>query len=375
LQQNKLHIVSFDIPDPPDYGGAIDVFYKIKALAAQGAEIYLHCFSYGRKESELLKSICKEVWYYPRKTGFKSLSIKLPYIVASRKDKALLKRLTDIDAPILFEGVHTSYYLNHPSLAHRKKAIRVHNIEHEYYRHLSQKETNTFRQLYFSTESRLLRYYEGALQHAQYFFPLSLTDTAFFKQQYPSAICEFIAPFQQFDTVKILEGTGDYILYQGNLSHPENKEAVLFLLKEVFPKVNVPVVIAGRKPAYAITSLARSLSNCTLIADPSQEQMQQLIQNAQIHILPTFQSTGMKLKLLYVLFAGRHVLVNDLMLHGTGLEECCIVANSASDMIQKINSYKSIPFSAQQIEARKQALMHHYSNSINAQRLLTYLLH
>ena len=28
----ELNIVSFDVPYPPDYGGVIDVFYKIKEL-------------------------------------------------------------------------------------------------------------------------------------------------------------------------------------------------------------------------------------------------------------------------------------------------------------------------------------------------------
>ena len=40
----KLHIISFDNPYPPVYGGVIDVFYKIKDLHAEGYEIYLHCF-------------------------------------------------------------------------------------------------------------------------------------------------------------------------------------------------------------------------------------------------------------------------------------------------------------------------------------------
>ena len=46
-----LHIVSFDVPYPPDYGGAIDVYYKLKALHEEGIKIYLHCFEYGRGES------------------------------------------------------------------------------------------------------------------------------------------------------------------------------------------------------------------------------------------------------------------------------------------------------------------------------------
>ena len=67
---NKLHIVSFDVPFPPNYGGIIDVFYKIKALSELGVEIYLHAFEYKTGKSEELEKICKKVYYYPRKTSY-----------------------------------------------------------------------------------------------------------------------------------------------------------------------------------------------------------------------------------------------------------------------------------------------------------------
>ena len=44
ISKNQLHIVSFDVPYPPNYGGVIDVFYKLKALFDLGIEIYFHTF-------------------------------------------------------------------------------------------------------------------------------------------------------------------------------------------------------------------------------------------------------------------------------------------------------------------------------------------
>ena len=40
----ELHIISFNYPYPPSYGGIIDVYYKIKALSDLGIKIHLHCF-------------------------------------------------------------------------------------------------------------------------------------------------------------------------------------------------------------------------------------------------------------------------------------------------------------------------------------------
>jgi hypothetical protein len=375
LQANKLHIVAFDVPYPADYGGTIDVFYKIKNLKEAGAQVYLHCFQYGRKRSKELESLCTHVWYYPRKTGIGGISITLPYIVYSRRNKQLLKNMASIDAPILFEGIHTTYNLSHPALKDRFKAIRIHNIEHEYYAELYKKESHFLKRRFFKTESQRLKKYEQNLQNAQALFPLSIADAEYFRKLYPNKICEFIAPFQPFNEVTSIAGKGKYCLYHGNLSHPENKEAVFFLLKEVIPYTDMQFIITGKEPSDDLFNACKNLANCRLITNPSTHEMEQLIQNAQIHALPTFQATGMKLKLLYALFSGRHVLANSTMLHGTGLEACCIMANDANSFLQKIEEYSVKPFTEQDIAARREKLQQHYSNKANAARLITYLLH
>ena len=51
-----IHVVSFDVPYPANYGGVIDVFHRLKALHKNGYKIILHCFEYGRdKQIELDK--------------------------------------------------------------------------------------------------------------------------------------------------------------------------------------------------------------------------------------------------------------------------------------------------------------------------------
>jgi len=41
LADKHLHIVSFDVPAPPSYGGVIDVYYKARALADLGVKVHL----------------------------------------------------------------------------------------------------------------------------------------------------------------------------------------------------------------------------------------------------------------------------------------------------------------------------------------------
>ena len=140
-----LHVVCFDNPYPPNYGGVIDVFYKLKALQQKGINITLHVFEYGRMRNNILDSICKHVYYYPRRTFVNPFIGTIPYIVSTRNHTQLLQNLQVNQYPILFEGLHSCFYLNHPLLQNRKKMVRMHNIEHDYYRKLEDVESNFFK--------------------------------------------------------------------------------------------------------------------------------------------------------------------------------------------------------------------------------------
>jgi hypothetical protein len=136
----------------------------------------------------------------------------------------------------------------------------------------------------------------------------------------------------------------------------------------------MPVVIAGKNPAKDISDACNQLTNCKLVSNPSTTAMDELIQNAHIHVLPTFQQSGMKLKLLSALFGGRHVLANEAMLYGTGLQPACNIANSKAAFITRINELSQQPFTQQDILQRKEQLKP-YDKSNNAKLLLAIINH
>ena len=130
---NIVHLVSFNVPYPPDYGGVMDVFYKITSLKKQGIGVILHCFTYGRSRSRTLENECLRVYYYHRNLNLFYLIRKRPFIVLSRENKKLLENLKADNHPVIFEGLHTTAYLGEPSLEGRMTMVRTHNIEHLYY--------------------------------------------------------------------------------------------------------------------------------------------------------------------------------------------------------------------------------------------------
>ncbi len=367
--KQQLHIISSDVPFPADYGGMIDVFYTIKQLAESGIEIYLHCFQYGRASSAELEKYCAKVWYYPRKIGLQGFSFKLPYMLYSRRDDQLLPNLLSIDAPILFEGIHCCYLLNHPALTGRKKILRNQNVEQQYYALLATRTSNIFKKFYFKIEAQLLRSFEKKLQNAQVLVPISEKDTRFFENLYPDKKVVHIAGFHPFGEVISNEGSGTYCLYHGNLGHPENIEVALFLIENVFEGLEVPFIIAGRNPNQKIIKACSINVNIQLVENPGEHEMSELIRNAHIHVMPTFQESGLKLKLLYALYSGRFVLVNQSMLYGTGLDEICVVAETANEFRASIQDLMKVPFAESNISQRKHLLNQQYNNKEKAKRL------
>lgn len=362
-----LHIVSFNVPYPPDYGGVIDVFYKIKALHDLGIKIHLHCFNYGRDESPELAAICESVHYYPRKKFYQAIYTSVPYIVGSRQSDELLNNLTNNDYPVLFEGLHTCFYLNHPALKNKIKAVRMHNVEWDYYRSLKEAESNYLIKFYFNLESKKLKKFEDELKNADKIFAISRSDYEYLRQSYETI--SYVSAFHNNEGITSQPGSGDFILYQGNLSVVENNQAAMYIAKKIAEGMPYKFIIAGKNPTNALKKEIKNIKNIELIENPTFDKMSQLMRDAHINLLITFQNTGIKLKLLNSLHRGRYVLVNSKMVNNTGLEPLCVNEDNPSATKRIIEDLMKQPFTQAEIEKRERILGAGFSNRANALRI------
>lgn len=366
-----LHVLSFDIPYPPNYGGVIDVFYKVRAMAALGAKVHLHCFEYGRSHADELEEICETVHYYPRKKRIESLPLRLPHIVASRKAPELLEALQKDSFPILFEGLHTCYYLDDFFLKYRQKLVRMHNIEWEYYQELAEREPSWGKRQYFIRESQLLRQFELRLARADHILSISPRDHEYLRQRFNQV--SYIPAFHPNEKLQIKPGKGDYCLYHGNLAVAENHEAALFLVRSVFADLEIPLIIAGAGPLPELISAINEYDHVNLRHNPGEGEMLDLVRNAHIHVLPTFQPTGIKLKLLKALFNGRFCLVTPDMVQDNGLAKYCLVAQDTLEFKSLVVRMFHYKFSEKEIMLRQELLETQFDNSQNARQILNLL--
>ena len=364
----KLHIITFDVPFPADYGGVIDVFYKIRALSEAGTDIILHCFQYGRLPAPELNQYCSEVYYYPRNTS-RSLFFKTqPYIVLSRMNADLKKRLLRDELPILMEGMHSTGYLADHDLANRFKIVRTHNVEHEYYAGLAKSETNIFKRYYFYSEAEKLKKHESVFRHANAIAAISPSDTAHHLHKYPGV--HYVPAFHPYEQVDVKPGKSDYALYHGNLSVSENNEAALYLVREIFNDLPYKLVIAGNRASAELKKAVKGNDRISIREEPTEHEMEKLIRHAQCNVLPAFQATGIKLKLLSALFLGRKCIVNSQMVINSGLESLCILADSPERMKEKVAEAMEVGFPMEEISRREEILLKDFSNKENVRKLI-----
>lgn len=366
----KLHIISFDIPYPADYGGVIDVFYKVKALHQLGIKIHLHCFEYHRPPAPELEQYCEKVSYYPRKISSRLLFHKLPYIVISRQSDELVLNLQKNSWPILLEGLHCTLLLDRywPG---RRILVRTHNIEHEYYEQLARVEKNLFKKYYFLNESTKLEAYEPILSNSSGIVAITEKEKEYFNRFHHTV--KTVSAFHGHNQINCKPGTGKYILYQGNLSIGENNKAALFLA-EALGNGKHQLVIAGSSPRKELKDACKAYANIMLVANPTHTEMEGLISNAQVNTLITYQNTGLKLKLLNALFNGRHCVVNKAMVEGTGFEDATTIVDITDkhELLKIIEEKMTLPFTENDVKERE-IMLTPYFDQVSAQKLMKML--
>lgn len=354
--KKKLHIVSFDVPYPANYGGVIDVFYKIKALYKLGIKIWLHTYEYGRGKQEELNKYCEKITYYKRSKSPLNLLSRKPFIVKSRSDNNLIKNLKKDDNPILFEGLHTTYPLIDFDFSDRIIMVRTHNIEHKYYNGLAKSTNSISRKSFFKQEAKKLKFYEDILEKVNYILTISPFEQKYFSKKYNKK-AKYISVFHKNEEIIELSLKGKFALYHGDLRISDNEKATCFLI-DTFKKSKIPFIIASSYNNKNIELKIKEYSNINfvLLDSKNNNQLDILFKEAHVNVLPTFQKTGIKLKLIHALFQSRFCIVNTAMVVDTGLEPLCEIADTSKEFLDKTELCFKKDFDYLEVNKRKQIL-------------------
>ena len=366
--QKRLHLISFDIPYPPIYGGVIDVFFKLKALHKLGVQITLHCFQYGKPEQAELETYCDAIYYYKRNSFFSSmLSKETPFIVKSRGNEELIFNLSQDRDPIVFDGLHTTYIMQLHSFLGRRLYLRAHNVEHRFYKGLAKSESNIFKRNFFKQEAKKLKIYESVLNQMNGVFSISPLEQSYFLKKYGEK-CVYIPAFHDDEVRTKHSVKGSFVLYHGNIMVAENVSAALFLI-DVYKDSPYQLVIASSYLNDEVTKEILKHETISFHSLVKETDLYRLFENAHVNVLPTFQNTGIKLKLLNTLYQGKFVIANDCMIDKTGLESLCERANSKEEFLAATERLFQQEFGKNIIEERKK-ILNDFSPEASAQKMI-----
>ncbi|MCB9225271.1 MAG: hypothetical protein H6582_13895 [Crocinitomicaceae bacterium] len=345
----------------------------MKSLHEAGAEIIYHCFYYEghNPPTDELEKYCSKLYYYERKKKLSKLFFsRLPYVVTSRNNPELLVNLLADPAPVLMDGIQCTYWILHKDVQDQKILYRANNIEHEYYEGLAKAEKRWLKKIYLLREAKKLARYEWQIKHADVILSVAKQDIPHF-ERYGEVV--HLPPFyDDTHTIDLSQPAPiqKYVLFQGNLSVTENQNASEYIIKNIAPLVDHQIIIAGKEPSDSLKHLASTQKNVQLIDTPSQGEMTKLIQDAQIHLLLTFQQTGIKLKLLHALQSGRHILINSMMDDDGIFSDMCEVAELPKEFAVKIDQLMDLPFTSQMKADRDAKFNAIYSNKKKAEDIL-----
>lgn len=280
----------------------------------------------------------------------------MPYMMASRVSAKLSENLNQDKAPVWFEGIHTVGMLQKfpETFKNRKIFLRAHNIESRYYLELAEKEPLGLVQLYYKTESRRLHKYEqDCFSVFDHIFSISQSEQKEIATHNPSV--SWLPAFVHYREQKIsrlppFDPEGLRVLYHGNFCVSENRNTAKSLL-QVFQQMGDPrfqLILAGK----GLSHQEFKSDSVEIHANPPS--MDAIMDTVDLVVLPGKQMSGVKIKLLESLAAGKRVIASRETLTGSGLEEFVPVLPSCSslpELLQKAFRYELDPIFLESLNA------------------------
>lgn len=346
LTDKKIHFISMDIPFPPNYGGVIDVFFKLKAMHQMGIKIYLHLYGKSSCGIDELKQFAEEIYYYPIKKKPVYFLKTSPFSVKIRRGEELLKNIKKIKAPIFFESLKTTQVLDLDGLDAYPKFLRLHNIEHNYYKGLGNSEKNKLKRFIYTLEASKYVKYEEIIHQMDEVFTLSKFEQDYINQKFNKG--KYIPVFHGNNVLPKLEEFGKYVMYHGDLRTADNCKAVEFLI-DVFKKLDYSLVIASSIKEEWVKSKIKLSTNIKFVKLNDFSHLIQLFQDAHINVAWSFQESGTKLKVINALFNSRYSIVNKDIIDDEVIENLCFKVENESELIVTIKKLMDQPFLPNQV--------------------------
>lgn len=362
--------LSHVVPYPPKAGVLLRAYYLLKSVAERN-EVDLVAFiqrpllqtfysnlDEGLAESkQVLGKFCRSVTFIPiasverphgkARTALEGLLLKDCYMVRWLKSEAARTTLSTMAANTRYDLVHfdtislAPYRALFPGVT---ATLGYHNIESHMLLRRASKEGSWVRKLYFWQEGKRLARYEQRVAGAfSGHITCSDLDSVRLQELVPG-----VHPVSIPNGVDVgyfmplrMPTRRHSLIFVSSLTWYPNVDAVLFLLREIWPllKSQLPTAtldVVGAGAPRSVTELAERLEGVTLhgfVPD-----IRPLVDTAAIFICPIRDGGGTKLKVLDAFSMAKCVVAHPIACEGIDVEDGTnvVLAETAAEFVQRV---------------------------------------
>ncbi|MBP1838711.1 glycosyltransferase [Formosa algae] len=360
--KKSVLVVSAFFPYPTLFGGAYDIWEKIKGLHRLGLEVHL-LFTAKTKPKEVdvfeVEKYVSKLYFVQRKNRIIDLFSQKPLQIMSRKGLESIIINRDFDF-ILLESEYVSLVLKNKTFNAKKYILRVHNDESKYFNELSKSTSKIFKKAYyFSEEIKFKRLRSSLYNKIDRLWFISLDELERLGQRKNNAI-HLPPPINQKFVNRDLKGR--QVLFVGSLYMDNNLEAILWYLKNVHDFVaneflDYKLIICGSTGDKGEEYFRALFSKYERIDLQLNIKDLEVIYNfSSVFINPMRHGTGVKLKSINAIVNGLPVISTTIGSEGVGLinKEMFFEANTPEEFkINTINLLKTKDKSITVIKAQE----------------------
>lgn len=320
----KILVVSGFFPYPPVFGGAIDVWERIKGLNALGCTVDLVVTDKSNPEQhqlEILKQHIRNFFFVRRKNHISQMFGNLPLQLLSRKNLSVVDVHQKYDLIILESEFCWPVVLNR-SISYKNIAVRVHNIESHYFKMLGKSSDSLRKKIYYKIEAAKIKKLSSLVfGKAGRLWFISKDDMENVNLPGKSVFMPFPVN-EEFVPPRIKEGNN--VVFMGSLFMENNLFGLDWYLKKIHPALVAAVagyhfyIIGSLKEENAeiLTKYGRLPQVSLVINTPC---LKGFYNKAQVFVNPMLHGSGVKVKSVNALVNGVPLVSTGVGAEGIGL--------------------------------------------------------